>query len=117
MRPVRNVFQKLSRTEQRREGVVAYLWVYPSAGYKASDCQCQNVLGSFPASSDTVESEVQNVSVSNNSKSIQKIGHVYGIMSIIHHTGVFSCLPYFFVLLQGLNAGTNNKFFFVCSFH
>ncbi len=27
MRPVRNVFQKLSRTEQRREGVVAYLWV------------------------------------------------------------------------------------------
>jgi len=25
MRPVRNVFQKLSRTEQRREGVVAYL--------------------------------------------------------------------------------------------
>jgi hypothetical protein len=26
MRPVRNVFQKLSRTEQRREGVVAYLW-------------------------------------------------------------------------------------------
>jgi hypothetical protein len=29
MRPVRNVFQKLSRTEQRREGVVAYLWVNP----------------------------------------------------------------------------------------
>jgi hypothetical protein len=28
MRPVRNVFQKLSRTEQRREGVVAYLWWY-----------------------------------------------------------------------------------------
>jgi hypothetical protein len=27
MRPVRNVFQKLSRTEQRREGVVAYLCV------------------------------------------------------------------------------------------
>jgi hypothetical protein len=27
MRPVRNVFQKLSRTEQRREGVVAYLWL------------------------------------------------------------------------------------------
>jgi hypothetical protein len=26
MLPVRNVFQKLSRTEQRREGVVAYLW-------------------------------------------------------------------------------------------
>ncbi len=26
MRPVRNIFQKLSRTEQRREGVVAYLW-------------------------------------------------------------------------------------------
>ena len=26
MRPVRNVFQKLFRTEQRREGVVAYLW-------------------------------------------------------------------------------------------
>ena len=26
MRPVRNVFQKLSRTEQRREGVAAYLW-------------------------------------------------------------------------------------------
>jgi hypothetical protein len=25
MRPVRNVFQKLSRTEQKREGVVAYL--------------------------------------------------------------------------------------------
>ncbi len=25
MWPVRNVFQKLSRTEQRREGVVAYL--------------------------------------------------------------------------------------------
>ncbi len=30
MRPVRNVFQKLSRTEQRREGVVAYLWYHPS---------------------------------------------------------------------------------------
>ncbi len=30
MRPVRNVFQKLSRTEQRREGVVAYLWAQPS---------------------------------------------------------------------------------------
>jgi hypothetical protein len=30
MRPVRNVFQKLSRTEQRREGVVAYLWKTPS---------------------------------------------------------------------------------------
>ncbi len=30
MRPVRNVFQKLSRTEQRREGVVAYLWINPS---------------------------------------------------------------------------------------
>jgi hypothetical protein len=30
MRPVRNVFQKLSRTEQRREGVVAYLWGGPS---------------------------------------------------------------------------------------
>jgi hypothetical protein len=29
MRPVRNVFQKLSRTEQRREGVVAYLWCRP----------------------------------------------------------------------------------------
>ncbi len=29
MRPVRNVFQKLSRTEQRREGVVAYLWLAP----------------------------------------------------------------------------------------
>ncbi len=27
MRPVRNVFQKLSRTEQRREGVVAYLCI------------------------------------------------------------------------------------------
>ncbi len=26
MRPARNVFQKLSRTEQRREGVVAYMW-------------------------------------------------------------------------------------------
>ncbi len=25
MRPVRNVFQKLSRTEQRREGLAAYL--------------------------------------------------------------------------------------------
>jgi hypothetical protein len=24
--PVRNVFQKLSCTEQRREGVAAYLW-------------------------------------------------------------------------------------------
>jgi hypothetical protein len=30
MRPVRNVFQKLSRTEQRREGVVAYLCLTPS---------------------------------------------------------------------------------------
>jgi hypothetical protein len=30
MRPVRNVFQKLSRTEQRREGVVAYLWLIHS---------------------------------------------------------------------------------------
>ena len=30
MRPVRNVFQKLSRTEQRREGVVAYLCSPPS---------------------------------------------------------------------------------------
>jgi hypothetical protein len=29
MRPVRNVFQKLSRTEQRREGIVAYLWLEP----------------------------------------------------------------------------------------
>ncbi len=29
MRPVRNVFQKLSRTEQRREGVVAYLCSSP----------------------------------------------------------------------------------------
>jgi hypothetical protein len=29
MRPVQNVFQKLSRTEQRREGVVAYLWFAP----------------------------------------------------------------------------------------
>ncbi len=29
MRPVRNVFQKLSRTEQRREGVVAYLCCHP----------------------------------------------------------------------------------------
>jgi hypothetical protein len=29
MRPVRNVFQKLSRTEQRREGVVAYLCFIP----------------------------------------------------------------------------------------
>jgi hypothetical protein len=28
MRPVRNVFQELSRTEQRRAGVVAYLWLY-----------------------------------------------------------------------------------------
>ncbi len=27
MRPVRNVFQKLSCTEQRRQGVVAYLWL------------------------------------------------------------------------------------------
>jgi hypothetical protein len=26
VRPVWNVFQKLSRTEQRREGAVAYLW-------------------------------------------------------------------------------------------
>ncbi len=33
MRPVRNVFQKLSRTEQRREGVVAYLWCYPILRY------------------------------------------------------------------------------------
>jgi hypothetical protein len=32
MRPVRNVFQKLSRTEQRREGVVAYLWPMVTAG-------------------------------------------------------------------------------------
>ncbi len=32
MRPVRNVFQKLSRTEQRREGVVAYLWYGPILG-------------------------------------------------------------------------------------
>jgi hypothetical protein len=31
MRPVRNVFQKLSRTEQRSEGVVAYLCPYPSS--------------------------------------------------------------------------------------
>jgi hypothetical protein len=30
MRPVRNVFQKLSRTEQRREEVVAYLCLQPS---------------------------------------------------------------------------------------
>jgi hypothetical protein len=29
MRPVRNVFQKLSRTEQRREGVAAYLCPTP----------------------------------------------------------------------------------------
>jgi hypothetical protein len=34
MRPVRNVFQKLSRTEQRREGVVAYLWSLPCSGYQ-----------------------------------------------------------------------------------
>ncbi len=27
MRPVRNVFYKLSCTEQRREGVAAYLWI------------------------------------------------------------------------------------------
>jgi hypothetical protein len=33
MRPVRNVFQKLSRTEQRREGVVAYLCPLPSMSY------------------------------------------------------------------------------------
>ncbi len=26
MRPLRNIFYKLSRTEQRREGVAAYLW-------------------------------------------------------------------------------------------
>jgi hypothetical protein len=29
VRPVQNVFQKLSRTEQRREGVAAYLWFLP----------------------------------------------------------------------------------------
>ncbi len=29
MRPVRNVFCKLSRTEQRRKGAVAYLWPGP----------------------------------------------------------------------------------------
>ncbi len=27
MRPLRNIFYKLSRTEQRREGVAAYLWL------------------------------------------------------------------------------------------
>ncbi len=26
MQPLRNIFYKLSRTEQRREGVAAYLW-------------------------------------------------------------------------------------------
>ncbi len=29
MRPVQYAFQKLSRTEQRKEGVAAYLWLYP----------------------------------------------------------------------------------------
>ncbi len=28
MRPLRNIFYKLSRTEQRREGVAAYLWLH-----------------------------------------------------------------------------------------
>ncbi len=34
MRPVRNVFQKLSCTEQRREGVVAYLWFYHQSSWE-----------------------------------------------------------------------------------
>ena len=29
MRPVQYAFQKLSRTEQRKEGVAAYLWFEP----------------------------------------------------------------------------------------
>ncbi len=35
LRPVRNVFQKLSCTEQRRERVAAYLWFQLSAGAPA----------------------------------------------------------------------------------
>jgi hypothetical protein len=40
MRPVRNVFQKLSRTEQRREGVVAYLWCRESMRAKVKCSMC-----------------------------------------------------------------------------
>ncbi len=32
MRPLRNIFYKLSCTEQRREGVAAYLCMEPSTG-------------------------------------------------------------------------------------
>ncbi len=35
MRPLRNVFYKLSCTEQRREGVAAYLWSVPSKGIRS----------------------------------------------------------------------------------
>ena len=38
MRPVQNVFQKLSRTEQRREGVAAYLWGGPFTGSSGYMC-------------------------------------------------------------------------------
>ncbi len=37
MRPVQNVFQKLSRTEQRREGVAAYLWSLAYTQYTEPD--------------------------------------------------------------------------------
>ena len=49
MRPVRNVFQKLSRTEQRREGAVAYLWGTSSqAGSKIPTmCECISSLSNL----------------------------------------------------------------------
>jgi hypothetical protein len=34
VRPIRNVFYKLSCTEQRREGVAAYLWARTSKNWK-----------------------------------------------------------------------------------
>ncbi len=47
MRPLRNIFYKLSRTEQRREGVAAYLW-YIHTKYKGDGWSLEDLRNAGP---------------------------------------------------------------------
>ncbi len=58
MRPVQNVFQKLSCTEQRRDGVVAYLWLEIFISNHGSDHRVKEEWKQVVISSHGIKGEV-----------------------------------------------------------
>jgi hypothetical protein len=58
VRPLRNIFYKLSRTEQRREGVAAYLWCLLPLEYQAASSQPRlKSVRALPPQTQRVEGE------------------------------------------------------------